>query len=778
MNDTNRRSPERLPIKLVLPKQGTEQKVPGGGSPPKPFRKVDDGFRQSLSNSVEAIRELASQSASPVRALPVRVKLAKKALAKSHRPDALFNARTCPIIGAGAPGEIFVRGTSAGLRELRRQILEAESDKLIKDISTIEAVEPVTPMLRRKGKTPLEILQSSPRRGRNGFLTRVRLFDFDNEDLQAQALAELQAYCRSRGLELSRAGYSERSQVVSVACTNEEDVEGLTRLVSVRSVIGMPRMRVGDLAESQAKPLPSALPRREDVQGDVPCVVVVDSGVSTGTPNLGSWIEGTISTVAPAARNPYHGTFVSGLIVWGDRLNPDLPEISQDPCAVFDLQVIPNHDPAVGDTEELLEQEFLLTLEQALVDHAGKYKVWNLSLGTDEVCREDEFSAFAEQLDELQERFGVQFVIAAGNYDSLPLLSFPRTGRELAHGRITAPADSVLGLTVGSVAHVSKAPLGPAENELSPFSRHGAGPNHIIKPELVHFGGTCRVDGRDSSGIVSVAGSAIVEDMGTSFSTPLVSRSLAQVFHQVSPTPSPVLAKALLIHHARDPRSGDRVPLGDEDFFGFGLPMAPPYCLECSPHEATLLFEDTLRPGFFLEWDHFPYPTSLVRNGRFTGEVRMTVAFAPTRGARWGSEYCETHIDASFGTYRPARPSELAKQKNRKEIFEGQVPLEHADPGRLYEEVQVKELRKWAPVRSYFGRVNKKGLRWRLVVRLLTRHDSMPRDAQAAQPFALVVTIRDPENTAPVYDEMTQMLRSRFKTQNLAVRTPAQIRAR
>ena len=37
--------------------------------------------------------------------------------------------------------------------------------------------------------------------------------------------------------------------------------------------------------------------------------------------------------------------------------------------------------------------------------------------------------------------------------------------------------------------------------------------------------------------------------------------------------------------------------------FGFGLPTPVPYCLECTPHTSTLVFDDVLRDGFFLEWD-------------------------------------------------------------------------------------------------------------------------------------------------------------------------------
>lgn len=49
--------PDRLPIKLIMPKQGTERKVLGGGSPPEPFREVDKQYRHRLANQISAIQE-------------------------------------------------------------------------------------------------------------------------------------------------------------------------------------------------------------------------------------------------------------------------------------------------------------------------------------------------------------------------------------------------------------------------------------------------------------------------------------------------------------------------------------------------------------------------------------------------------------------------------------------------------------------------------------------------------------------------------------------------
>lgn len=62
-----------------------------------------------------------------------------------------------------------------------------------------------------------------------------------------------------------------------------------------------------------AKPLPP-LPSADDVTGDFPVVVVVDSGISDQIPGLESWVVGRDSQVAPAYRNTDHGTFVAGLM--------------------------------------------------------------------------------------------------------------------------------------------------------------------------------------------------------------------------------------------------------------------------------------------------------------------------------------------------------------------------------------------------------------------------------------------------------------------------------
>ena len=768
--------PERLPIKLVLPKQGTERKIKPGGEPPRPFRTVDDDYRRSLSNQVSAIRHAIVPQVRRTGAAPVCVKLFAKAAAKSHRPEQLFSQSSCPIIGAGRLGEVFVKATPEGLERLITIIESVKTDRVTKELSCVEAIEPVTPLFRRGNLEPNEVLRRSPRR-RGGFMTRVRLFNFGPDKDQPRLVEDFQETCRARNIQVSQDGYSLTSFTYATECRSAEDVDALSRVVGVRSISHMPLIRTIRAQNFSPLPLPTLLTRQE-VTGDVPVVVVVDSGVSDQIPALESWVFGRHSDVAPEYRNTTHGTFVAGLICWGRTLNPTIPGLDESLCGVFDFQVLPNEDPNEGDTDTLSEQEFLVSLESALQQNANQYKVWNLSLGSDALCSLDEFSPLAEQLDNLQEKYLVSFVISAGNYVTPPLLDYPRTQQQLAAGRITAPADSVLGITVGAVSHVGYQWNGPSQHHPSAFSRHGAGPNYIIKPDLIHYGGSCSTDMTDRKGIRSLNGVGSVENLGTSFAAPLVSRTLAQIYHQITPTPSPVLARALLTHHARDPRTGDRVPDGEENFFGFGLPATVPYCLECTPYSSTLVFTDTLRPGHYLEWDNFPYPSSLSRDGRYFGEIWMTVAFAPARGSRWGTEYCETHIDAHFGVYRQ-QTSRKTGAVNTK--FHGLVPPEHKNPGLLYESYQIAKLRKWAPVRTYYGNLGEngeRGDRWRLMVRLLTRHGVEDEEVFKSQPFSLILTISDPGKAAPVYDEMARTVLNRFRAENLTVRATARVRSR
>lgn len=770
---------KRLPIKIIMPKQGKQVLGPRGGGEAKPFRLVDSAYRERLSNQIGIIRENLPERIEKTGGVPARVSLIPRAIAKTHRPERLFSKNTCPIIGAGSLGELFIKATPSGLDRLNEMVKTdegRESKQLVKELSAVDSIEPVTPEFRLGNVSAKKLLEKSPKKG-DGFALRVKLFDFGPDSDRGKLVADFKETCEERGIKISRNGYSQDSFTCAAKCRNAGDVKVLSGVIGVRSVRRMPLIRSLRPQSLDFSSLP-ALPVRSDYSDDdVPVVAVVDTGISDELPQLGNWVFGHRSYVEPSYGNTEHGTFVAALVCCPAVLNPSLKGISSGPCGIFNLQIIPNDDPAKGNTDSVDEQEFLISLESSLKKWADKCKVWNLSLNTDDICSLDEFSELAQQLDKLQEKYGVLFVVSAGNCRP-PFSNYPRTPAQQEYGRITSPADTVLGITVGSISHVDYGKSGPKENEPSPFSRNGSGPNHIIKPDLVHYGGSCSTDASHMDGIRSINGTRSVENLGTSFAAPLVSRTLAQICHYVTPAPSPVLARALLTHHSRDPRTGDRVLDGEEKYFGFGRPEPVPYCLECTRHSSTLVVEEELIPGYSVEWDDFPYPPSLYQGGCYHGEIWMTLAFAPMLGTEWGAEYCETHIQASLGVYYEEISRSTGEVTTK---YRGLVPLEHRNPGELYETHQVANLRKWAPVRTYHTKIGprgRKGLRWRLKLSLLARHDIDKEGELEAQPFCLIITISDPKKEAPVYDEMARIVRNQFDAQNLVVKMPVRIETR
>ena len=66
---------DRLLIKVIMPKQGAERKVKGGGSKARPFRDVDASYRKRLSGEVDAIRASIAKQIRTTGAAPVRVRL-------------------------------------------------------------------------------------------------------------------------------------------------------------------------------------------------------------------------------------------------------------------------------------------------------------------------------------------------------------------------------------------------------------------------------------------------------------------------------------------------------------------------------------------------------------------------------------------------------------------------------------------------------------------------------------------------------------------------------
>ena len=275
----------RLPIKVTLPKQGRERSVQGGGSRHQPFCQVDTAFRERLGRQVTALRKAIAAVASRTGGVPARVKLHPLARAKSHRPGTLFSSRTCPIIGGGALGELFVKATPEGLDKISAQIYGGDSQRIVKELSAVSVIEPVTPEIRRGGRTARDILRDCPRRS-NGFLVRVRLFDFDDGGVQGELYKDFIGICQRRDIAVASDGYSERSLTYGVNCQSVDDIEAIADCAGVRSISAMPIVRAAHQTFARSGLAPTN-PSSAHVPGsDLPGAILVDSGVPRGRSDM------------------------------------------------------------------------------------------------------------------------------------------------------------------------------------------------------------------------------------------------------------------------------------------------------------------------------------------------------------------------------------------------------------------------------------------------------------------------------------------------------------
>ena len=295
----------------------------------------------------------------------------------------------------------------------------------------------------------------------------------------------------------------------------------------------------------------------------------------------------------------------------------------------------------------------------------------------------------------------------------------------------------------------------------------------LIKPDVVHYGGTC---GKYLEPVQGIRGpnrnGTVLEAIGTSFAAPRVAAQLAELAGAL-PDPEPELLKLLLLLSCAS--CGDHNIDKREliNYYGFGVPESPVSLLSCNPWECTVLLRGELRPGRPLQTP-FPFPPSLTERQKTRGSVRMGLVYAPVFDSSKGSEYCQTNVTASLGRrfYDPADGSE----NYRREI--PPIPDEHG-AGTQHERDLIEHGWKWSPAKLYerqFTRLQANEIDWRLSVELLLRRELENSRENVRQPFWLGIRIADPEKRSPVYQEMHQEIQSRALAQPITLRSQVRIR--
>jgi serine protease AprX len=652
--------------------------VEGGGGGSTEFVPVDTDYREALALELEAaVDTLRPELLTHTHAMGALVfRLRDKAIAKSHRPLKLVEESGLVPAGHERVEEMLVGAQTVSLAALRQVILERDIQAIRANLSSIQHIQAWsrarrnpegTVALRERGTAlmrPFRYLNDA---------SNVSLFEAIKGLLSQHNL-------RHRFLRYGRGNWFV-VRLLDLENASEDALDALLSYPGVRRVHPEPMAHAVVTAGPRAAAAAPATVLTAPAAA-LPVVGVFDTGVSARAAQVRPWITSSDVYVLPPDTDFEHGTNVASLVAGAHALNsghevlPPAGALVHDVCGLESGAGSP-----IGD---------LITRLEAAIKKRPDIRVWNLSLGAPSSCDEHVFSDFAQWLDQLSDQHNVLFVVAAGNYVSLPRRTWPPTA--LVDDRVSSPADSMRALTVGSVCHLDGGGGMGRAGDPAAYSRRGPGPVFTPKPDIVHAGGDVHAPWTSGASSIAVvaADNSVMRGFGTSYAAPIASSMAAHAWQALAGhttlTVTPALVKGLMIHAAQL-SSAPHSP-HDRRYLGAGLPQNVVAGLYDQPDSSTLVFEASLVPGMWWRKAPYPVPAGLLRDGKLVGEVIITAVYAPPLDANAGAEYVRANVELSFGVLKGTN-------------ITGKVPMKGEEGTDGYESVQVEHGGKWAPVKIH-----------------------------------------------------------------------------
>lgn len=464
----------------------------------------------------------------------------------------------------------------------------------------------------------------------------------------------------------------------------------------------------------------------------LPIVTVLDSGVNfpIGLKPLvvEHWVDG-----ASLGGDTEHGTKVASRVAF-KYIFDQLPGIKVVPrTRIIDCNILDGSVPV---------NIFIKRIQNAVAAFKDISKIYNLSANASTPIEGDEMSIIGYELDELQLKHNVQFVISAGNHQLWSTESRLEDILDDDDSRVSAPADSMLSVIVGATSGESHPNSLSTFNEITSYSRRGPGFNGFCKPDLTAYGGS----------IINMAGSVSVPedkysllldkngkltpDAGTSFTAPIVAGDLAEVLG-IIPSQDILLAKTLLFHNSKPIWDEDSITDDELSFahnlYGRGLSNVDESKYS-SPSKVTFVRTGTLN-RITKERVTIYMPEILAAQvGRNVAKVSVTCISMPPVNRTKGTEYLGAYIRASL----------------KKSSSDGKlIPVQQ----------DFKEGRqKWDVCHQFTKLFSKfEAGDWQIWLELFSRWDDENLDV----PYALAITIEDVSNTLDVYSEVEALNRYR-----------------
>lgn len=757
---------EKLPIKFFAKREEDNQRVEGGGSRDLPKWVLEGekliGKADYLNEELDSITSNINWEKRKSVPVVIKAQISKDALAKTHRGriKELFTTKRDNIIGMFNDRTLMIKMDSQeDIREVSYKL--ADSNQFAYAISAIEKIDIFSTRINKN----LEVGNY-----------KVKLIDFQDFSYNVAFSKKFEKDLELKDISYDKTQYSDSLIIYKLKNMSNNKLDELNAsntLDSVFEVTPMPRAFLNmDAIEENTK-----INIKYPIQNENDTVVgVLDNGIER-IAELIPWIEGSRMSPYPDSYiEATHGTFVAGIITYGDELQGE-ELVGANGIKVFDAAVFPNQQKESMDEDELVQN-----IKEIVRAKCNEIKIWNLSISITREVDNDAFSDFANALDSLQDECNVLICKSAGNCSNF--------ARGLPVGKIHEGADSVRSLVVGSFAKEKNSIDCSEDENPSPFSRIGPGPSYIIKPEICHYGGNAGINQNGKiipSGVYSFTKNGSVGiNAGTSFSTPRVAALAAGLYKEMNEDFDSLLLKALIVHSSSYP---DKMVIPTNErtrFAGFGIPPTVSSILYNAPNEATLILRDSVPKSQYIDIKDFPMPDCLIKDGFYTGQIIATLVYDPIISPSQRAEYCQSNMDIRFGSYNVKTERDTKKRNILNPV--GREGTQNLLLGSLYSKRKMNENHgefarkerlliqygdKYYPVKKYavdLGELTETNKlkyatsekKWYLtldgVYRNFIEDEAITKGFGLSQDFCLIITIRDPNGNVDVYNGVTQKL--------------------
>lgn len=519
---------------------------------------------------------------------------------------------------------------------------------------------------------------------------------------------------------------------------------------------------------------PASIPAPEEHVA-YPMVAVVDGGISD---KFGAWVKAKYGKIPVNHRDLDHATNIAGLLVGAKHFNPGYSlRFEENGCWLIDV-ALHAKDEHFGKHYGNGSAKFMNELESVVAECRKKYgvRVFNFSLNNREDVIHSGFSEEATRLDKIARDYDVFFVISAGNvgdedkrpeWDKRISVAVAQL-LESKSDTLWGPADSLLNISVGAMngAGVKDClPDVPAR-----YSRRGPGVRGSVKPDVCHIGGA---DGKDDlSGLYSVSETGMLAAVkGTSMAAPLVARTLATLDMELAGVAPREVVQALFLHNTyfEKPFQSRQARRLGRSLIGFGYPRASHQSLMLDRHTFGVVVHDNLQVDENTIID-FRWPKELVDStGSCRGIARLTLVYSPPLDFKYGAEVARINLEPALRQRKPN--AKVARADEEDDDFDDEEdaskvgwigrakPVHAHDLKRTSREAALLvDGLKWSPVKVLEGSFKGIGRspEWRLSVNYVLRDQAeFPKDGI---PFAVVLTVTDPDGAANVYGDLAQEL--------------------